>query len=168
MIPATQALLAELEAESAATRRLLERVPADRLTWKPHEKSMTLGQLASHIAEAPCWVLSMVQPVFDFGAVAADYKPFAPADGDELLQGFDKNVEELTAVLSGKDDAFMREVWTMKNGDKVLMSAPREAAIRNVTLSHIIHHRGQLTVYLRLLDVPVPPTFGPTADFPTF
>lgn len=164
----SEAIVAEFEQEAKNTRKLLKAVPEGRFDWKPHDKSMSLGQLASHIAEAPSWVRSMMEPVFDFGAVAAEYKPFAPADPAELLEGFEKNAEAFSEVLSGKDDAFMRETWTMKNGDKVLMSAPRHAAIRNVSLNHILHHRGQLTVYLRLLDVPVPPTYGPTADHPTF
>lgn len=160
----SEALIAEFQEDAGNTRKLLEAVPDDRFDWKPHEKSMSLGQLASHIAESPAWVKSMMEPVLDFAEIAGDYKPFAAADSAELVSGFEKNAKGFAEVLSGRDDDFMRQNWTMKNGDKVMMSAPRHAAIRSTAIHHVIHHRGQLTVYLRLLDVPVPPTFGPTAD----
>ena len=157
-------LINDFDSEAKKSRNLLAAVPGDKLDWKPHEKSMTLGALAGHIAEMPMWVGSMMEPDMDMGAMMADYKPFVPATGDELSAGFEKNLGLFAECLTGKGDAFMREVWTMRSGEKVLMSSPRNEVVREVLLHHLAHHRGQLTVYLRLLDVPVPATYGGTAD----
>ena len=165
--PIAQALIADMKQEGAFSRAMLEAVPADKFDWKPHEKSMSLGELASHIAETPTWLGSMMEDVFDFGAGMADYKPFAAADREELLAAFDDNLAGAIALIEGKDDEFMSGIWKGVKGDKELMAGPRGAMARGILGHHAAHHRGQLTVYLRLLDVPVPPTYGPTADFPS-
>jgi len=162
-----QSLIADMKQEGALTRAVLEAVPADKYDWKPHEKSMSLGTLASHIAETPSWLGSMMDDVFDFGALMADYKPFAAADQAELLAALDENLAGALALLEDKDDDFMSGIWRGVHGDKEVMAGPRGAMSRSILVHHAAHHRGQLTVYLRLLDVPVPPTYGPTADFPS-
>ena len=162
-----QSLIADMKQEGAFSRAVLEAVPADKFDWQPHEKSMSLGTLASHIAETPSWLGGMMEDVLDFGAMMAEYKPFAAADRDELLAAFDENLAGALALLEGKDDEFMTGTWKGVKGDKELMAGPRGAMARGILVHHAAHHRGQLTVYLRLLDVPVPPTYGPTADFPS-
>ena len=163
----SQSLIADMKHEGALSRAVLAAVPADRFDWQPHEKSMTLGTLASHIAETPSWLGSMMEDVFDFGAMMAEYQPFAAADQAELLSALDENLAGALAMLEGKDDEFMTGIWKGVKGDKELMAGPRGAMARGILVHHAAHHRGQLTVYLRLLDVPVPPTYGPTADFPS-
>lgn len=162
-----QSLIADMKQEGEFSRALLGAVPEDRFDWQPHDKSMTLGALASHIAETPSWLGSMMEDVFDFGAMMTEYQPFAAADPAELLAAFDRNLTEALAMLEGKDDDFMTGVWRGVKGDKELMAGPRGAMARSILVHHPAHHRGQLTVYLRMLDVPVPPTYGPTADFPS-
>lgn len=162
----SEALVVDFKREAPSTRKVLEAVPEDQLEWKPREKSMSLGQLASHIAETPSWVHSMMEPKLDIAATGADYQPFMAASSAELLETFDEKAKGLEETLSGRDDAFLSETWTMCQGEKVLMSMPRHAAVRAIAIHHIIHHRGQLTVYLRLLGVAVPSAYGPTADDP--
>ncbi len=159
-------LIRDLEAEAVKTRAMLAAVPAGRLDWKPHEKSMTLGALASHLAESPSWISAMLEDEMDF-AVLADYRPFEAKDRAELLAGLERNLRAGVDALRGRDDAFLSTTWTMRNGAKVLMSAPKHEALRATAIHHWIHHRGQLSVYLRLLGVPVPQTYGPTADHPS-
>ena len=127
-----ESLIADLKQEGAMTRAVLAAVPADKLDWQPHEKSMTLGTLASHIAETPSWLGSMMEDVFDFGAMMAEYKPFAAADSDELLAAFDENLAGATALLEGKDDDFMTGLWKGVKGDKELMAGPRAAMARSI------------------------------------
>ena len=160
----SEALLAEFEEEAKTTRRVLSAVDGGRLDWKPHEKSMAVGALAGHIAEAPSWTKSMLEREFDFATVVRDYRPFVPESVDDLLGKFDENVAVFKEAFAGRDDAFMCETWEMKSDGAVLLSSPRHAAVRSTVVHHIIHHRGQLTVYLRLLDIAVPMTYGPTAD----
>ncbi len=162
-----QSLIAELKQEGKHSRAVLAAVPADKFDWQPHEKSMSLGALASHIAETPTWLGSMMEDVFDFGSAMEDYQPFAAADQAELLAAFDENLAAAIALLEDKDDEFMTRLWKGVKGDKELMAGPRGAMARGILIHHAAHHRGQLTVYLRMLDVPVPPTYGPTADFPS-
>lgn len=158
-------LIADFELESEMTLTLLGAVPEEHLEWRPHEKSMTLGALAGHIAEAPAWMHSMLTDSFDMTEIErGDYKPFVPADQKELLAERAKNAASFRADLEGRDDAFMSIIWTMSAGGHEIISAPRHAAVRSIILRHVSHHRGQLTVYLRMLDIPVPPTYGPTAD----
>jgi len=163
-----EALIPEFSHEAKTTRRLLEVVPEERFDWQPHEKSMTLGRLAGHIAEMPKWAhLTVRQDVLDFED-GGDYQPFNPATSEELLAGHDEAVEVFHRSLAGVDDQRMLATWTMRKGEEVLAEMPRVAAVRGFILSHIVHHRGQLSVYLRLLDVALPQTYGPTADNPSF
>ena len=163
----SQRITSDFQAEAAFTRAMLEAVPEDRLGWRPHAKSWTLGELAGHLAEAPMWLGSMLEDEMDF-AEMGDYKPFVPSSKAELLQAFERNAAGVAPSLEGKDDAFMGTPWTMKMAGKVLMESPKRDVIRQIVLHHWAHHRGQLSVYLRLLDVPVPKTYGPTADHPDF
>lgn len=161
-----RAIVAELERESARTRKLLEVVPLERGDWKPHEKSMTLAQLASHCAENLAWWKAYQADSMDF-AQMGDYKPFLAKSRAELLAEHDKNVAECAAGMREWSDEFLLRDWTMAMAGRVLSKDPRHEAIREVCLQHLVHHRGQLTVYLRLLGVPLPQTYGPTADFPS-
>ena len=150
----------ELEMESVTTRKMLERVPEDAFDWKPHEKSMALGRLAGHVAE----LVGMFVPMVAMDALSfGDFTPFKPASVAELVERFDKNVAEAVELLKNQDDEQLPKAWQIKSGDKVFIEMPRGAFIRWL-LSHIVHHRGQLSVYLRLRDVPLPPIYGPTAD----
>jgi uncharacterized damage-inducible protein DinB len=165
-MPIAQMLLPEFDHEMANTRRLLEVVPAADHGWRPHPKSYTLGDLASHIATLPLWARITVE--------RSELDPSSPADASiqrvhfttvaELLDQFDRNVREARAALAAASDAAMGENWTLKNGAATVFSMPRVAVMRGFVLNHMIHHRGQLTVYLRLRDVPLPSLYGPTAD----
>lgn len=160
----SEPLAEELRREAAATRRMLERVPEDRLAWKPHEKSMTLGRLAGHIAELPSLFAStLTEDEVDFAA--GNYQPFVASSVAGLLEKFDENVARAAELLrSHADDENLLKTWRLKSNGQVLFEMPRVAVLRTMALSHIIHHRGQLSVYLRLLDVPLPSVYGPTAD----
>jgi uncharacterized damage-inducible protein DinB len=153
-------LLSELDQEMAATRRLLERVPSDKATWKPHPKSFPLGHLAQLIAWMPGWIANTVRETSLDLATARGYS-FEPTE--VLLQEFDANVRDARAALSASKGTNFDAQWSLKHGDRVLWAAPRGVVVRN-HINHLIHHRGQLTVYLRLNDVPLPPLYGPTAD----
>jgi uncharacterized damage-inducible protein DinB len=156
-------LAAELRQEAATTRRLLERVPEESFGWKPHEKSMALGRLAGHIAELPTLIApALTQDELDFAA--GNYQPFNPTSVAELLERFDRNVADAAGLLSGQTDERMQEPWRLRSGEQVLFELPRAAVVRTMALNHIVHHRGQLSVYLRLLDVPLPSIYGPSAD----
>ena len=156
-------LVHDFRHEADKTRRVLAAVPEAQFDWKPHEKSMSLGQLAGHIAENPAWVAVMQEAEMDLSATE-EYVPFVPKSLDELLATHDANAAVFEKIVSGMTDEFMHMIWTMRSGDKVMMQQARHDAVRTVGLHHWLHHRGQLTVYLRLLDVPVPTTYGPTAD----
>ena len=162
-----ESLIADMKQEGGMSRAVLQAVPADKYDWKPHEKSMSIGGLAGHIAETPMWLGSMMADVFDFDADMGDYKPFVPSDQGELLAAFDENLANAISLLEGKDDDFMIGAWKGVKGEKELMAGPRGVIARSILVHHAAHHRGQLTVYLRLLGVAVPPTYGPTADFPS-
>ena len=156
------ALIGELEQEAATTRRVLERVPNDRLSWRPHAKSRTLGELALHIAIVPGAVaeLSLKSP-----AQAPDFGPDpSPASASELLSALDNSIAQAKKVLGGMDDRTATETWRLMRGDRELFAIPRIAFLRSIMLNHWYHHRGQLSVYLRELNVPVPSIYGPTAD----
>ncbi len=157
------ALIAEMEQEAVVTRKCLERIPADKFGWKPHEKSMEFGRLAVHVAEMFGWTEATIQhPELDFAKM--DYKPLEPDTTEDLLTFFDKTVAESIDVLrNATDDVFM-ENWSLRNGETVYFTMPRIAVMRSMVMNHIIHHRGQLTVYLRLNDIPVPSIYGPSAD----
>jgi uncharacterized damage-inducible protein DinB len=156
----SKSLAEELKQEAVATRKMLERVPQDAFDWKPHEKSTALGRLAGHIAELPGMIVPMVaMDEMSF----SDYKPFNPASVSELVETLDKNIAEAVELLKNQADEQLPKTWRIKSGEKVFLEMPRGEFIR-WALSHIIHHRGQLSVYLRLRDVPLPPVYGPTAD----
>ena len=159
------AFLNELQHESANTRKLLEAVPFDKADFKPHEKSMTLKRLAIHTAEITGWwkeCLTMDELDFAKG----DHKPNDFNSSEELLAYFDKLVANAVKIISETPDEEYLKPWTMRSGETIYFTMPKAAVIRMWCMNHLYHHRGQLTVYLRLLDIPVPPSFGPTADFP--
>ena len=155
-------LLAELEQESAATRRVLERVPQAHLSWKPHPKSMSLGQLALHVASVPGRVAELASA--DIVPVRPQFEQPEAATAAELVPALTASLDKARAQLGNLDDAAMGATWRMMAGDREVMALPRAALVRAVMLNHWYHHRGQLTVYLRLLDVPVPSVYGPSAD----
>jgi uncharacterized damage-inducible protein DinB len=156
------ALLPEFDHEMATTRKVIERVPEGKFGFKPHEKSMSMGQLASHIAEMPTWATTGI--TLDSVDLASGYKPFEAASSAALLEMFDKNVAGARNSIAGASDETFMKSWSLKRGDKTLMTMPRIAVVRSFMLNHVIHHRGQLSVYLRLNDVPVPSIYGPSAD----
>jgi len=156
------ALLPEFDREISITRRLLERVPDDRLGWKPHPKSMSLGGLATHLSNLPWWgEMTLTQSEFDTAGVGRQAD--ATSCG-QILETFDRNASATRAALSGKSDAELMAPWALKNGSQTIFSMPKAAVWRSFVLSHLVHHRGQMSVYLRLLDVPVPSIYGPSAD----
>jgi uncharacterized damage-inducible protein DinB len=155
-------LIADLEEEAAHTRTMLALVPDGKLAWKPHEKSMSVGQLASHLAEIPSWTPGFADPVFDLAAM--DYKPWLGGSRAEIVAAFEKHHREAVEWIRGKDDRFLSATWTMKQGAAVLMATPRHRALRGIVLHHPIHHRAQLGVCFRLLGIALPPLYGPTAD----
>ncbi len=156
------ALLPEFDHEMATTRKTLERVPEDKFGWKPHEKSMTMGRLASHVAEMPAWgTVGVKQDSLD---LASGYKPLDAATRAEVLAAFDKNVAEARAAIAGASDQDLMGNWSLKNGEATLMTMPKIAVVRTFVMNHVIHHRGQLSVYLRLNNAPVPSIYGPSAD----
>lgn len=158
-----EAMVGELAHESVTTRKMLERLPEDKFSWKPHEKSMSLGRLATHIAELPEWGQTIVNDE-SFDMSAADFKPKQFSSKREILDCFDENVESFKETLSGQSDEHLFEHWKLLQGEDVAVDMPRVACIRGFVLSHLIHHRGQLSVYLRENDVPVPAIYGPSAD----
>jgi uncharacterized damage-inducible protein DinB len=165
-MPMSQVLLPEFDHEMANTRKALERVPDDKFGWKPHEKSMTLGRLATHVAELTGWIPTTLETEsLDFAPPGAPpFQPKIAASQAELLATFDKNVAAARAAIGGAGDAQWMVPWTLLNGGQTIFSLPRIAVLRGMVMNHIIHHRGQLAVYLRLNDVPVPALYGPSAD----
>jgi uncharacterized damage-inducible protein DinB len=158
-----QLLFGDLDDEIDATRRVLERVPDGRLGWRPHEKSMTLGEIATHLAMLPSWPsATLVQDGFDVGRSLP--RLAALGSRKEILDTFEERTAELRDRLEETADADLLAPWELRDGDQILVRTTRAAAVRTFGLSHMTHHRGQLTVYLRLLDVPVPRIYGPTAD----
>ena len=160
-MPIIDSILMELDQEAATTRRVLERVPEASLTWKPHAKSMSLGQLALHVASTPGQVAEIVTS--DSYDVPEFTQPAAKTSA-ELLSTLDSGIASAKRILGKMDDAFLQRSWSLKRGNQVLFSAPRVGVIRTILLNHWYHHRGQLSVYLRLLEVPVPSIYGPIAD----
>jgi uncharacterized damage-inducible protein DinB len=152
----------DLEKELGVNRALLERVPDDKLDWKPHPKSFSLGSLATHVAMLPFWITSTVQN--DFFDLANISHATPPASTQGILELFEQTAADMRQALDPATDAELMRMWELRRGDKVLMTMPKIAVIRGMGISHFIHHRGQLSVYLRLLDVPLPPMYGPTAD----
>jgi uncharacterized damage-inducible protein DinB len=156
----SEVLLPEFDAEMPTTRRLLERVPGDQGQWKPHPKSMPLGHLAQLVAGMPGWITTTIRQTQLDLAVGAGYS-FEPTE--KLLAAFDKNVREAREAIAGAKDTDYAVMWSLKMGERVLFSSPRGPVVRQ-HINHLCHHRGQLTVYLRLIDVPIPSIYGPTAD----
>ncbi len=152
----------ELRQESPATRKMLERIPHDKLSWKPHEKSTPLGNLAGHIAQLPNF-LPMILNENELNFDPKTFTPFVPQSIPELLESFDQKVAAALDVLNTDSGEKLQDAWRLRSGDHIIFEMPRARVLR-WTMSHIIHHRGQLAVYLRLLDVPLPPIYGPTAD----
>jgi uncharacterized damage-inducible protein DinB len=154
-------ILMELEQEGQTTRRVLERIPNDKLSWKPHAKSYSLGQLALHIASAPEKVAALAAmdtveaPVFSQAEAKSRY---------EVLDTFSKSLDSAKDTVGKMDDARLTSIWTLTKDGNTLMTVPRIGFLRSVLLNHVYHHRGQLSVYLRMLDVPVPSIYGPSAD----
>jgi uncharacterized damage-inducible protein DinB len=158
---ATAAFLQEFENEAKTTRRVLERVPTDKLSWKPHPKSMSLGELALHVAASPMVVSGWcTQAETNF----TGEKTPQPTSTEEILGAHDKGVGAVKDALTQVGDEGLKAMWTAKAGGATLMALPKQVLVRNLVLNHWIHNRGQLSVYLRLIDVSVPSIYGPSAD----
>lgn len=157
----TEALIAELEQEAVATRRVLERVPDDKLSWSPHPRSMSLGTLALHVAGLTGGLADLLDPPV---AALPNVPLTEAASREEILSALDKGLATAKSRLESWGDDGLRGEWKMTSGDEVLIALPRIVMVRSLMLNHWYHHRGQLVVYLRLLDIPVPPVYGPTAD----
>lgn len=163
-MPVVDSLLPEFDNEMAVTRRVLERAPVAAFAWRPHEKSWTLGALCTHISQIPHWGVAILardgyDTVRDAGA-----RPTEKTTVAEVLETFDGFVSDARARLVATSDAELMSPWALTRDGDVVMSLPRIAAFKSFTISHLIHHRGQLSVYLRLQNVPLPPIYGPTAD----
>jgi uncharacterized damage-inducible protein DinB len=161
----SELFLAELQQEAQTTRKLLERVPEAALTWAPHEKSMPMGRLAGHLAELPAIVEAIVtHSEFDFAT--SGFTPYVATSVAELLRVYDENVRRAETALKGQSDEHLLSPWRLLRGGQVLYEMPRASFVRTLVLNHSVHHRGQLSVYLRLQNVPLPWIYGPTADEP--
>ncbi len=158
---AIAAFLKEFDNEAATTRRVLERVPAEKLSWKPHPKSMSLGELALHVAASPAVIAGWCCE--DETTFKGDPTP-SPASTDEILAAHDRGVTTVKESLTQVGDEGLKAIWSAKAGGATLMTMPKATLVRTIVLNHWIHHRGQLSVYLRLLDVAVPSIYGPSAD----
>jgi len=163
MIKMLEPMMGEIEQEAATTKRVLERVPGDKLAWKPHPKSMTLGQLAMHVATIPGGICRLAQAdEFELNPANLDQAP--PKSADEILPALDASVQTAREYLGSLSEAGVMATWRLKANGKELMAMPRAALLRSIMLNHWYHHRGQLSVYLRMLDVPVPVIYGRSAD----
>jgi uncharacterized damage-inducible protein DinB len=162
----SESLLPEFDHEMANTRKTLERVPEDKLDWKPHEKSMLMGGLATHLSNLPTWANYTIDQ--DSLDLAPEGKPLPPAptvkSQSELLETFDSNVSKARAAIAGASDAELFKPWTLLSNGQQLLTLPKIAVLRSFVMNHTIHHRAQLGVYLRLNDIPVPSIYGPSAD----
>ena len=166
-MPMTDSLLTEFDHEMATTRRLIERVPAEQLDWKPHRKSTSIGDLAMHLCGLAGWGTFVAQrQELDLNPDGTGHKPPHPQTPGEMLKLFDENARDARAAIAGISDSAMMEPWTLKNAGATIFTLPRAAVLRTFVLNHLIHHRGQLSVYLRLRDVLLPSVYGPTADQP--
>jgi uncharacterized damage-inducible protein DinB len=158
-----QALMKEIEHEGSQTKKILERVPIDFFTWKPHEKSRQIGALALHVAQIPSWTSRIVTtPEVNIDTMVREVPDIKTAY--DLVLVSERNIQKAIEDLQNASDEDMMAMWTLKKGEHTVFTLPRVAAIRAMAMNHLLHHRGQLTVYLRLLDVPVPGMYGPSAD----
>jgi uncharacterized damage-inducible protein DinB len=154
-------VLVELDQEAQTTRRVLDRIPDDKLAWRPHPRSRSLGQLALHIASAPGNVAALaMQDTVE----APNFSQPEPKSRQEVLDTFSKSLESAKDTLKNMDDVRLTSMWSLTKNGKILMSVPRIGFLRSILMNHVYHHRGQLSVYLRMLDVPVPSIYGPSAD----
>jgi uncharacterized damage-inducible protein DinB len=159
----SESLLPEFDAEMENTRKLLAALPDGKWDWKPHPKSMSLGQLAGHIADMTGWAVDTIEkPSLELGP--DDYKPYIPASVDDVVSTFQEKRSQARTAIAKASDADMRHVWSMTWSGQKIIEMPRIAVLRGMVINHIIHHRGQLTVYVRLLDGKVPGLYGPSAD----
>jgi len=157
-----QMILPEFDQEMASTRKMLERVPDGKFQYQPHAKSMTLGRLAAHVAELPSYTTATLSvESMDF---TGEEKPFTPVTRQEVLDAFDKYVAEARSMLAAASDEELAKIWTLTFKGQRIFSMPRTAVLRTMVMSHLIHHRAQLGVYLRLCDVEIPGMYGPSAD----
>jgi uncharacterized damage-inducible protein DinB len=163
MIPMVESMLNEFREEAAITKRVLARVPADQLAWKPHQKSMSLGQLSLHIATVP-GALAKLSQLDEFDAAQANFDPPSPKNVEEVHSALDESIRAAEECLSGLTEERARGPWALLMNGKQLFSQPRIGMLRSIMLNHWYHHRGQLSVYLRMLDVPVPVIYGRSAD----
>jgi len=158
-----EALIAELKYEAINTRKMIEKVPEGKFDWKPHEKSMTIGRLASHIAEIPVWVNRTLDAgEFDFATIPVVRNTYE--NRAALIKVFEERQTVAIAALQNASDEVLNAKYTVKRDGHLMFELPRKVMLRNMVFAHIVHHRGQLSVYLRLLDVPVPGMYGPSAD----
>lgn len=155
--------IAELQVEAANTKKMLERVPFEHIGWKPHDKSMPMGRLATHVAELPGWItMTIKSDELDLGA--SGYNPTPVSNSEELVALHDKNVSSAIEALEAISDEDMMKTWTLRNGEHIIFQLPKAVVIRTSAINHLIHHRAQLSTYLRQHNVPVPGMYGPSAD----
>lgn len=165
IMPISQALLPEFDHEMEVTRRVLERVPEGNYDWKPHEKSMTIGRLAGHLAELAGWAPAIMdREKFDMATDGKQFPPLNVSSRKSLLEAFDKNVAAARKAIAAATDEQLMKNWSLVHDGHTIFTMPRAAVLRGFTINHIIHHRGQLSVYLRLNNVAVPSIYGPSAD----
>lgn len=162
----SKAFLPEFDHEMATTRRVLERIPDDNLDWKPHEKSMAFVEMATHMSNLPSWTMMTIQEDgFDMNPEGGEPPHVEPVTSvEQALESFDKNVAAAHDAIAGASDEHLLATWTFLSGGEVIFAMPRIAVLRSMILNHMIHHRAQLGLYLRLNDISVPATYGPTAD----
>ena len=158
----SQSLLPEFDQEMAGTRKMLERVPDGKFDWKPHDKSMTISRLVSHIANIPSWASYTLDR--EKLVLGPDIKSAVATTQAELLEIFDRHVPSARQAIDGASDEDLHKIWSLEMNGKIITSMPRIAVLRGMVMNHMIHHRGQLSVYLRLNEIPVPGLYGPSAD----
>jgi uncharacterized damage-inducible protein DinB len=166
----SESLLPEFDYEMTTTRKVLERVPDEKFDWKPHPRSWAMGGLSTHVANIPTWAMNAInQDSLDLAPGGVPVPPMEPTKSrEQLLQTFDENVKRAREAIKGASDQSLFAPWSLLHGGKTLMTLPRIAVLRSFVMNHLIHHRGQLSVYLRLNDIPVPSIYGPSADEGSF
>lgn len=158
-----QGMIREIEHEGSQTKKILERIPIDKFDWKPHEKSRTIGALAIHVAQLPSWTSrALAASEFDMATMNREVPEIKTAN--DLVSISENNIQKAIEDLQNASDEAMMAMWTFRRGEQVIFTLPRAAVIRSMAMNHLIHHRGQLSVYLRLLNIPVPGMYGPSAD----